>query len=278
MDTLTAKTPTWSLANGLQIPQLGLGVLKARNGGEVEQAVLHALDSGYRLIDTAAIYGNESGVGSAIKQSRLDRSEIFITSKVWNSDQGYKQTLAAFERSLENLQTDYLDLYLIHWPVAGKFQDSWKALEELYRAGKVRAIGVSNFQVHHLETLLETAEIVPMVNQVELHPYLQQPQLQAFAQAKGIQLEAWRPIMMGAVLDIPELVAIGQAHGKSAVQVSLRWLIQEGVVVIPKSVTLKRIIENAKVFDFELSEQEMSIIRGLNRQERLGPDPDNFNF
>ncbi len=277
METLTQIEST-VLRNGIEIPKLGLGVLKAKDGAEVEQAVVAALKNGYRLIDTAAVYGNESGVGRALKKSGVPREEIFLTTKVWNSDQGYEQTLAAFERSLKKLQTSYIDLYLIHWPVAEKYKDTWKALESLYRQGKVRAIGVSNFQAHHLEDLMATAEIVPMVNQVEIHPHLQQLDLEEFAREHNILLEAWRPIMMGEVSLIPELRSIGKKYGKSSVQVTLRWLIQRGVVVIPKSVREERIIQNADIFDFVLSVKDMNTLSTLDRGRRLGPDPDNFDF
>jgi len=215
------------------MPRLGLGVLKAQDGQEVEQAVLAALDHGYRLIDTAAVYKNEKGVGYALKKSGIPREEIFLTTKVWNSDQGYEATFRAFAKSLEQLQTDYIDLYLIHWPVAGKYKDTWRALEQLYRLGKIKAIGVSNFQTHHLDDLMRDAEVMPMVNQVEMHPHLQQEALLSYAHRHNIVLEAWRPIMMGEVNQLPELKAISERHGKTPVQVALRWLVQRGVVVIP---------------------------------------------
>ena len=269
---------TTTLANGVEIPMMGLGVLKAKDGNEVAQAVTAALHQGYRLIDTAAIYKNESGVGLAIKESRIPREEIFLTTKVWNSDQGYNATMKAFEQSLEKLQTDYVDLYLIHWPVAGKFKDTWRALEALYRQGKVRAIGVSNFQVRHLKELMETAQIAPMVNQVEMHPHLQQEELVKYSKEHNIQLQAWRPVMMGEVTIIPELRELARKHNKSPFQIALRWLVQKGVVAIPKSVNTKRIAQNADIFDFELSSKDMATIARLNLNRRLGPDPDNFNF
>ena len=278
MSTVINQPTSFQLSNGLNMPALGLGVLKAKEGGEVERAVAAALASGYRSIDTASIYRNEAGVGAAIKNSTIVREDLFLTTKVWNSDQGYQSTLDAFERSLERLQTDYVDLYLIHWPVAGKYKETWRALEELYQSGKAKAIGVSNFQIHHLKDLMETATIKPMVNQIEMHPALQQKELLEFANEHQIRLEAWRPIMMGAVNDIPALVQIGQQHGKSPVQVTLRWLIQLGVIVIPKSSNPGRIAQNAGVFDFELSPVEMQQIATLDRGTRLGPDPDNFNF
>ncbi|MEM7626279.1 MAG: aldo/keto reductase [Planctomycetota bacterium] len=254
------------------MPSLGLGVLFAQNDGEVERAILAALESGYRKIDTAAAYGNEEGVGRALQQSSLSRSEIFLTTKVWNSEQGYDKTLASFEESLNRLQTDYVDLYLIHWPIKHKFKETYRALETLYAEERVRAIGVCNFNEEQLEDLMTHGKVVPALNQVEVHPHLSQRSLHEFAKQYQIQLEAWRPIMMGEVLSIPELVAIGKAHGKSAVQVALRWLIQRGIAVIPKSVSPSRIAENGQVFDFTLSEAQMHVIDGLNQDRRLGED------
>ena len=267
-----------TLRNGVSMPWLGLGVLHVADGEAVENAVRWALETGYRHIDTAAIYGNEIGVGRAIKQSGVPRAEIFVTSKVWNRDQGYDQALAAFEVSLDRLEMDYVDLYLVHWPVEDKFKETWRALETIYDSGRARAIGVSNFLVHHLASLLEDARIVPMVDQVEFHPYLQQPDLQAFCREHQIQLEAWRPIMMGKVNDVPELVRLGQKYGKTPVQITLRWMIQRGVVVIPKSEQQARIQSNANIFDFELEAQDLALVDGLDRHERLGADPDNFHF
>lgn len=267
-----------TLHNGVSMPWLGLGVLHVADGETVENAVRWALETGYRHIDTAAIYGNEAGVGRAIKQSGVPRAEIFVTSKVWNRDQGYDQALAAFEASLDRLEMDYVDLYLVHWPVEDKFKETWRALETIYDSGRARAIGVSNFLVHHLASLLEDAHIVPMVDQVEFHPYLQQPDLQAFCRERQIQLEAWRPIMKGKVNDVPELVKLGQKYDKTPAQITLRWMIQRGVVVIPKSEQQARIKSNADIFDFELEAQDLGLIDGLDRHERLGADPDNFHF
>jgi diketogulonate reductase-like aldo/keto reductase len=267
-----------TLRNGVSMPWLGLGVLHIADGETVENAVRWALETGYRHIDTAAIYGNEVGVGRAIKQSGVSREDVFVTSKVWNRDQGYDQALAAFEASLERLDMDYVDLYLVHWPVEDKFKETWRALETIYDSGRARAIGVSNFLVHHLASLLEDARIVPMVDQVEFHPYLQQPDLQAFCRERQIQLEAWRPIMMGKVNAVPELVRLGQKYGKTPVQITLRWMIQRGVVVIPKSEQRARIQSNANIFDFELEARDLTFIDGLDRHERLGSDPDNFHF
>lgn len=272
-------TDTTVLGNGVRMPWLGLGVWKAAEGQEVEQAVRTAIDIGYRSIDTAAVYGNEEGVGRAIRDSGISRDQLFITTKVWNSDQGYDSTLAAYEISLNKLGLDYVDLYLIHWPVKGKYKETWKALEHLYAEGRVRAIGVSNFHVHHLDDLLQDAVVKPMVNQVEYHPRLAQRELLAYCKANQIQMEAWSPLMQGKELISHELlVGLGQKYGKSPAQIILRWDLQNGVVTIPKSVTPSRIRENADIFDFALSAQDMELIDGLNLDTRVGADPDNFNF
>lgn len=260
------------LNNKVKMPQIGLGVLFAKNDGEVENAVISALQTGYRKIDTAWAYQNEQGVGRAIKKSGIARKEIFLTTKIWNNEQGYDQTLLAFDRSLERLQTNYIDMYLIHWPVKSKYKETYKAMERIYKSGRARAIGVCNFSIPQLEDLMEYSECVPTLNQIEMHPHLSQNQLRDFAIKHNIQLEAWRPIMMGEVLNFPELIQIGKAHNKSAVQITLRWLIQRGVAVIPKSVNPLRIKENFKIFDFELSSEEMDIIEALNKDRRLGED------
>ena len=267
-----------TLINGVQMPYLGLGVFQSGEGKEVIEAVNWSLEAGYRHIDTASAYNNEVGVGKAIMESGIDRSEIFITSKVWNSDQGYETTLKAFDTSLEKLKLDYLDLYLVHWPVEEKFADTWKALEELYDTGRVKAIGVSNFHIHHLEKLLLTANISPMVNQVEFHPYLQQPELFHYCKTKKIQYEAWSPLMQGKIINVITIQKLAEKHNKTPVQVVLRWNLQRGVVTIPKSVKRNRIICNANLFDFELSNIDMTLIDTLDRNERTGADPDNFDF
>ena len=275
METIADTT---TLHNGVKMPWFGLGVFQSKEGDEIEQAIQWALEHGYRSIDTASIYGNEQGVGKALKNSGLSREELFITTKVWNNDQGFDSTLKAFDESMARLDLDYLDLYLIHWPVKGKYKDTWLALEQLYQEQRVRAIGVSNFKVHHLKDLLNVCQVKPMVDQVEFHPRLVQPTLMDFCKSEGIQLEAWSPIMKGKVMEIPELISLGAKYGKSPVQVVLRWDLQHGVVTIPKSVQKDRIISNADIFDFELSAEDMAVIDLLDRGERVGPDPDNFNF
>jgi methylglyoxal/glyoxal reductase len=269
---------TTTLHNGVKMPWFGLGVFKVKEGSEVVESVKAALKNGYKSIDTAAVYKNEEGVGQALKEAGVAREELFITTKVWNSEQGYESTLQAFETSLEKLGLDYLDLYLIHWPVAGKYKETWKALEKLYKDGRVRAIGVSNFHVHHLKDLMADAEIKPMVNQVEYHPHLAQTELLEFCKAEGIQMEAWSPLKQGELLSEPTIVEIAEKHGKSPAQIILRWDLQNGVVTIPKSIKEHRIIENADSFDFELSTEDMDRLNSLNKDERVGPDPDNFDF
>lgn len=268
----------FTLHNGVKMPYLGLGVFKSKDGKEVIDAIHWAIDAGYRHIDTAAIYKNEEGVGTAIQTASIARKELFVVSKVWNADQGYDSTLKAYDESLKKLKTDYLDLYLIHWPVKGKFVDTWKAMEYLYKQGRVKAIGVSNFLQHQLEDVLEVCEIVPMVNQLEFHPHLVQPSLLDFCQSKGIQYEAWSPLMKGDVVNVPLLNELSQKYGKTEAQVALRWNLQKGVVTIPKSVKKERIISNADVFDFELSEEDIKRIDKLDKHKRIGPDPDTFDF
>lgn len=262
----------FTLNTGVEMPAIGLGVLFAKNDGEVEEAVRTALDNGYRKIDTASGYGNEEGVGKGMRESTLPRSEVFLTTKVWNTEQGYDNTLISFDTSLKRLQTDYVDLYLIHWPVKSKYKETYKALERIYTEGRAKAIGVCNFDIPQLEDLMQHTQIPPALNQVEMHPHLSQNGLLDFANRHNIQLEAWRPIMMGEVLGIPELVEIGKQHAKSPVQVALRWLIQRGVAAIPKSVSPKRIIANFQVHDFELSPEQMGLIESLNQDRRLGED------
>ena len=275
---ITDLQGTFSLHNGVEMPYLGLGVYLAHEGEMVQNAVNWALEAGYRHIDTASAYGNEAGVGKAIRSSGIARDSVFVTSKVWNTDQSYESTLAAFDRSLGRLGLDYLDLYLIHWPVAGKYKDTWRALEKLYGEGRIRAIGVSNFLRHHLQDLLQSAEIVPMVNQMEFHPWLVQQDLLEYCHDKGIQYEAWSPLMKGTVAQVPELRELALKYGKTEAQVVLRWDLQKGVVTIPKSANKGRIAANAAIFDFELAPKAMSRLDGLERHHRFGPDPDHFDF
>lgn len=270
----TSLQDTTTLHNGVKMPWFGLGVFKVQEGSEVVESVKAAIKNGYKSIDTAAIYQNEEGVGQGIKESGVSREELFITTKVWNSDQGYESTLQAFETSLAKLGLDYLDLYLIHWPGKTKYKETWKALEKLYKDGRVRAIGVSNFKVHHLEDLISDAEIKPMVNQVEYHPHLTQKDLLEYCRKEGIQLEAWSPLKQGQLLSDPTINEIAEKHQKSPAQIILRWDLQNKVVTIPKSIKEQRIIENADIFDFELSSEDMDKIDGLNKDERVGPDPD----
>jgi len=272
--------PTLPLNNGLKMPQLGLGVWLIP-ADEVAGNVEAALASGYRLIDTAAIYKNEEGVGEGIRRSGVSREEIFVTSKLWNSDQGYDAAIKGFEASLERLGLDYLDLYLIHWPLPmfDQYVETWKALEQLYKDGRVKAIGVSNFQIPHLERLAAECEVVPAVNQIELHPRLTQEALRTYDKAHGITTESWSPLRGVIGDDMPEVIReLAQKHSKTPAQVILRWHIQLGLVVIPRSSKPERIQENRDIFDFELSDDDMATISALNRDERLGPDPDTMGM
>lgn len=278
MKKITDIKGTFTLHNNVEMPYLGLGTYQADNDQEVVDAVSYALDQGYRHIDTAAVYGNEEGVGKGIMESNVHRTDVFLVSKVWNSDQGYEATLKAFGASLKRLGQDYLDLYLIHWPVAGKYKDTWRALEKLYREKRIKAIGVSNFMQHHLEDLLTTAEIVPMVNQMEFHPYVVQQDLVDFCTSKSIQYEAWSPFMQGKVFNLDICQELSKKYNKSVAQVILRWNLQKGVVTIPKSVKKERIQSNADIFDFEISTEDVAYLDSLDRGERIGPDPDNFDF
>lgn len=269
-------TSAVTLNNGISMPQFGLGVYKVEEGKQVEETVLSAIDLGYRLIDTAAFYGNEEGVGKALKKSKIKREELFITTKVWNDDQGYDETIAAFEKSLVKLDLEYIDLYLIHWPISGKYRDTWRALEKLYKEGRVKAIGVCNFHPHHLDHLLASAEIVPAVNQVELHPRLSQEELRDYCNEKKIKVEAWAPIARGKLSDEPTLNYIANKHGKTHAQIILRWHLQNDVIIIPKTTNLDRLKENSDIFDFELSLDEMQQIDTLNLDARYGKNPDDI--
>ncbi|MFI7387753.1 aldo/keto reductase [Streptomyces sp. NPDC049813] len=270
--------PTVTLNNGITMPQLGFGVFQVPDE-ETTAAVSTALRAGYRSIDTAAIYGNERGVGRALADSSIPRDELFVTTKLWNADQGYDAALTAFDSSLEKLGLDHVDLYLIHWPTPARdlYPETWRALEKLLADGRTRAIGVSNFQPAHLERLLSGASVVPAVNQIELHPGLQQRELRDFHARHGIATEAWSPLAQGAVLGDEAVTTIAARHGKSPAQVVLRWHLQLGNVVIPKSVTEARIRENLDVLDFELSAQELDALAAADRGLRTGPDPDTLN-
>ena len=269
-----------TLNNGVKMPQMGFGVFKVEEGNTVVEATKKAIEVGYRSIDTAAIYQNERGVGQAIRESGIPREELFITSKVWNGDQGYEETLRAFDVSMEKLGLDYLDLYLIHWPMpkVDKYVETYKALEKLYKDGRVRAIGVANFHIPHLEKLLAECEVTPVLNQVECHPYLNQQELREFCQQHDIFLEAWGPLMQGGPALSDEVIkGIADKHQKTPAQVILRWHLQHDVIVIPKSITPSRIEENFAVFDFELTSDEMNLIDGLNRDQRSGSNPDDMH-
>jgi diketogulonate reductase-like aldo/keto reductase len=255
-----------------------LGVYQAWDGQEEVNAVKWAIESGYRHVDTAAAYGNEQGVGRGVAECEVPREELFVLSKVWNSDQGYDSTLRAFDSSLEKLKLEYLDLYLVHWPVQGKYGTTWKALERLYKEKRVRAIGVSNFLRHHLDDLLTAAEEIPMVNQMEFHPYLVRQDLLDYCSARGIQYEAWSPLMQGKIFKLENFKKLAERYGTTIAQIALRWDLQKGVVTIPKSTKKERIIENASVFDFKLTQEDMAYLDGMERGQRFGPDPDNFDF
>lgn len=267
-------TSTTTLNNGTRMPWLGFGVFQTEPGKEVENAVTWALEAGYRHIDTAAFYRNERGVGKAVASSGIPREELWITTKLWNDDQGYDTTLRAFDKSLRELDTDHVDLYLVHWPIKGKVKDTWKAFEKIYEDGRARAIGVSNFLVNHLDELLKHAKVTPMVDQVEWHPFVLQKPLLEYCKKQDIQFEAWSPLTRARFLDNPVLTEIAQAHGRSPAQVLIRWDLQHGVVSIPKSVHQERIEENSKVFDFELSSDEMQKLDSLDSNTRIGPHPD----
>lgn len=256
------------LNNGISMPWLGLGVYKARNGEE-EQAIQAAIELGYRAIDTATFYQNEDGVGRAIRNCGLPREELFVTTKMWNDQQGYENTLKAFEASRKLLGLEVVDLYLVHWPVRGKFRETWKALVHLYEQGSVRAIGVSNFEIEHLEMILKDSPVLPVVNQIELHPLLTRKPLLEFCAAHNIRVTAWSPLMRGQI-DLPLVHELAQKYGKTAAQIILRWDHQNGVIVIPKSVHRERIAENAGIFDFEINSEDMQRIDRLNQDRHVG--------
>jgi diketogulonate reductase-like aldo/keto reductase len=272
---------TITLNNKTKIPVIGLGVYKAQEGGEVENAVKWALEAGYRLIDTAKIYGNEEGVGEAIKNSGISRKEIFVTTKLWNEDQGYENTLKAIDGSLESLGLGYVDLYLIHWPSASadrndsinKRKETWRAMEEIYKSGKAKAIGVSNYTIQHLEEMKQYAEVMPAVNQVEFHPFLFQQELQTYCSDHGTLLEAYSPLMKGRNIEDARITTVAKNYKKTNAQVLIRWSLQHGCVVIPKSTNKERINQNLDVFDFEISKEDMKKLDALHENKHEAWDP-----
>lgn len=271
-----STVPTVTLNNGVTMPQLGLGVWRVPDA-DATHAVTTALNTGYRSIDTAALYQNEPGVGRAIAATDIDRTELFVTTKLQNGSQGYDSTLRAFDESLSKLGLDYVDLYLIHWPTPARdlYSQTWQAFERIYAEGRAKAIGVSNFNIPHLERLAVESDVTPVINQIELHPYLPQTELRAYHAANGIATEAWSPLGQGGrLLTEPALAELADQHGKTPAQVIVRWHLQLGNVVIPKSVTPSRIAENFDVFDFTLTDDQMKLINTLENGTRLGPDPD----
>ncbi|MDW7658567.1 MAG: aldo/keto reductase [Bacillota bacterium] len=283
---MNSLTSTYRLNNGIDIPCVGFGTWQAENGDQAYKAVRAAIDAGYRHIDTAAAYGNEESIGKAVRDSGIPREEIFITSKLRNFDHGYAETLAAFDLTMQRLGLDYLDLYLIHWPNPARFREcwqetnaaSWKAFEELYQAGRIRSIGISNFRPHHMDELLKTATIVPMVNQIRLCPGDTQDETVAYCRERNILLEAYSPLGTGKVFDVPELQEMAKKYNKTIAQISLRWSLQMGFLPLPKSTTPSRIKENADLFDFELTAEDTAFLAGLKDCCGTASDPDKIGF
>jgi diketogulonate reductase-like aldo/keto reductase len=278
MSNLESNVPMITLNNGVEMPQVGFGVWRITPDENATRAVLTAFDAGYRAVDTARIYTNEAGVGVALAQSGLAREEVFVTTKLWNRDQGYDSTMRALDCSLAKLGTDYVDLYLIHWPVPyySRFAETWRAFEKIYADGRARAIGVSNFEPDHLRVLIDSANVVPAVNQIELHPYLQQSELRKLHKELGIATEAWSPLGQGKLFGDPTIRQIAERTGHTAAQVMLRWQIQLGHIIVPKSATESRIRENLAIFDFALGDAEMVTLSGMHRGERIGQHPNDF--
>ena len=283
---MKSLTDTYTLSNGVHIPCVGFGTWQSKDGPEARDSVAEALRAGYRHIDTAQGYGNEESVGLAVKESGLSREEVFLTSKLTNSVRGYDQTLSAFHESLRKLGTDYMDLFLIHWPRPVNFRDdweaqnaqSWRAMEDLYREGKVRAIGISNFHPHHIEALLKTATVAPMVNQIRLAPGDTQDQVVNFSREKGMLLEAYSPLGVGKVFEVPQMKTLAEKYGKSIAQIAIRWSLQRGYLPLPKSVTPARIRENTEVFDFRLEDADVELIAGLKGCVGYSSDPDSITW
>ena len=283
---MKSLTDTYTLSNGVHIPCVGFGTWQSKDGPEARDSVAEALRAGYRHIDTAQGYGNEESVGLAVKESGLKREDIFITSKLTNSVRGYDQTLSAFHESLRKLGTDYMDLFLIHWPRPINFRDdweaqnaqSWRAMEDLYREGKVRAIGISNFHPHHIEALLKTATVAPMVNQIRLAPGDTQDEVVSFSREKGMLLEAYSPLGVGKVFEVPQMKDLARKYGKSIAQIAIRWSLQRGYLPLPKSVTPARIRENTEVFDFQLEDADVELIAGLKGCVGYSSDPDSITW
>ncbi|MCL2774823.1 MAG: aldo/keto reductase [Oscillospiraceae bacterium] len=269
---------TLKLNNGVDIPLLGLGVFKSKEGDEAYNAVRYAIEAGYKHIDTAAVYGNEVSVGKAIKDSGIKREGIFITTKLWNDSQRQGNQYEAFEESLERLGVDYVDLYLIHWPVKGKYVESWKVLERIYKEGRARSVGVSNFHIHHLEDVFAASDLVPAVNQVECHPWLTNIEIADYCQKRGIIFEPWSPLGTGLLLEDETLKNIAQKYNKTTAQLILKWGLQRGFINIPKSAHKDRIIQNAQIFDFTITDSDMAEIFKLNINKRTGADPETFTF
>jgi methylglyoxal/glyoxal reductase len=278
----TVSNCTVKLANGTEMPAFGLGVWQSEDGTQVQNAVNAALNNGYRLVDTAAIYNNEVGCGVSIKnwlsEKNENRNKLFITSKLWNSDVREGNELKAIEKSLQNLNLAFLDLYLVHWPITGKIETGWNAMEKIYETGKARSVGVSNYHIPHLKKLAQSSKLVPHLNQVECHPFLQQTELRKYCADNNIAFQAWSPLMQGNFKNIPVLETIAMKHKKTASQIILRWNLQSNILTIPKSVTESRIIENSEIFDFELDASDLTAIAKLDCGKRFGPDPENFNF
>ena len=273
---MIGNIPSIKMNSGHMLPQLGLGVYKAIEPGEVEYAIDCAFEAGYRMIDTASVYKNEEGVGRALRSSRLKRDEFFVTTKIWNNAQRVGDIEGSFKRSLDRLQLDYVDLYLVHWPVPGCYPETWKALEKIYHSGRAKSIGVSNFTAYQLEELRVISDIVPAVNQIEFHPYWDQSELAAYCNQHGIAVQAYAPLARGAYLKDPVILKIAEAHNRSAAQVGLRWLIQKGVSVIPKSSKEKHIFSNCEIFAFSLTKEEMEQIDGLNKNYRAACIPEDI--